>query len=477
MEYLEHGDLQRYLTERFSECDTVRIASQVVKGLEYMHHYHFIHRDLKPGNLLIVDKPPKKEWSVKISDFGISKRADNGEPAYSTVGIGTLDYMAPEVRLFEPRRKGEKASYTVAADMWSLGSICAHLITGALAFHLTALFRYYQDQGPFTPEEDLASKSESQDCRDFIRALMAKDPKLRPSAKQAAKHRWIKLNQLTSPGAPYEAVAPFAKPSNPPSQLGPKGEYNETAQWDSDASDEEEAAKDATIRLRTPIRQASSPATAIHDTENTPTTTRYFGSNPGTDPYVAQYYRYNFGIEPPPSRNLPAGDADESQPGYEQANLSHQARPSMKEHKQQRRRDQQLRELLEVVEVSDRPPAPAADLAPENVRRARNQRYRVAKERRRRSRKRIWRSEEDEEEEGGYFGVGGGDAGGGDGGDGDGGSDENDGGGDDGGGDGGSDENDGSYWESSGDDIVMVEPTTRRERETLYRQQLDAARE
>lgn len=49
MEYLEHGDLQRYLSRRFSERETNRIASQVVKGLAFMHQYNFIHRDLKPA--------------------------------------------------------------------------------------------------------------------------------------------------------------------------------------------------------------------------------------------------------------------------------------------------------------------------------------------------------------------------------------------------------------------------------------------
>lgn len=57
MEYLEHGDLQQYLTERFSEDDTKIIASQVVKGLEFMHKYHVIHRDLKPAVSAPLKRP------------------------------------------------------------------------------------------------------------------------------------------------------------------------------------------------------------------------------------------------------------------------------------------------------------------------------------------------------------------------------------------------------------------------------------
>ena len=49
MEYFPHGDLERFLSQQFSELETSRIASQVAKGLRFMHQYNFIHRDLKPG--------------------------------------------------------------------------------------------------------------------------------------------------------------------------------------------------------------------------------------------------------------------------------------------------------------------------------------------------------------------------------------------------------------------------------------------
>jgi p21-activated kinase 1 len=156
-------------------------------------------------NLLVVHKPPEMEWSVKICDFGISKRADDQVRAYQTVGIGTPKYMAPEVGLDEPRRKDQKlskTSYTVKADMWSLGSICVRLITGDSAFHDTELFRYYHDQGPFTPDGKLATKGASQGCRDFVQAVMARDPEHRLSAEQASKHGWFTLNKLQRPRTP-----------------------------------------------------------------------------------------------------------------------------------------------------------------------------------------------------------------------------------------------------------------------------------
>lgn len=153
----------------------------------------------KPKNLLVVDKPPEKDWWVKISDFGISKRSTDGQQEYSTVNIGTQEYMAPEVRFFKRRHKDDKAAYTVAADMWALGELCVRLITGNPAFDLRELVEYYHYQQAFVPDDALVSLGVSEDARDFIRAVMAPDPQDRLSADEATKHRWITLNHRPTP--------------------------------------------------------------------------------------------------------------------------------------------------------------------------------------------------------------------------------------------------------------------------------------
>ncbi|KAK4043822.1 kinase-like protein [Parachaetomium inaequale] len=199
MEYIEHGDLQGYLSERFSEGDTRKIASQVIMGLIYMHEYGFIHRDLKPQNLLVVDKPPEKDWYVKISDFGISKQAVDGEDAFSTV-IGTQEYSAPEVYLSKSSTR--KASYTRAADMWSLGAICVRLMTGELPFDSRDIYTYYVSNGPFTPDDALRRCNISTAGRDFVQRLMARDASSRLTAMGAMEHNWISHGSQQSQIAP-----------------------------------------------------------------------------------------------------------------------------------------------------------------------------------------------------------------------------------------------------------------------------------
>jgi serine/threonine protein kinase len=106
--------------------------------------------------------------------------------------------MAPELLYF---KRGANPSYTVAADMWSLGAICVRLLTGGPAFDLRELVEYYCHEGAFVPEDALASKETSQDGRDFIRKLMARVPLDRLSAHEATKHNWITSNPRPPPGA------------------------------------------------------------------------------------------------------------------------------------------------------------------------------------------------------------------------------------------------------------------------------------
>ncbi|KAK1923750.1 kinase-like domain-containing protein [Papiliotrema laurentii] len=132
MEYCEGGSLDSLVGKMrkrnmlCSEHVLGRIASSVLRGLDYLHKRKIVHRDIKPSNILL-----SRDGGVKLCDFGVS-----GETIDSIAGTftGTSFYMAPE------RIQGQP--YTIKADVWSLG----------LTLHEVAHLRF-----PFPPEGESQS--------------------------------------------------------------------------------------------------------------------------------------------------------------------------------------------------------------------------------------------------------------------------------------------------------------------------------
>jgi protein kinase 1 len=106
-EYAEHRTWRNSL---------LSIASDVAKGVAYLHFNNLLHRDLKPGNVLLSDS-----WVAKVADFGSSAMGEPGSAAKGEGIHGTPPYMAPEVA------RGEANS--AALDVWSFGCLLVHMAT------------------------------------------------------------------------------------------------------------------------------------------------------------------------------------------------------------------------------------------------------------------------------------------------------------------------------------------------------------
>ncbi|MEO1030853.1 MAG: WG repeat-containing protein [Bacteroidota bacterium] len=133
MEYASEGTLLQFLKHNGSPDIVEDLMIQIIEGAAYLHKEGTIHRDLKPGNIL-VSRNRRGEPVVKITDFGISRdtvNTDNIEQSV-TEGVGTPHYMAPEQ--FYKKKFGAHGEVNEQTDIWGVGVIIYRMLTGELPF-------------------------------------------------------------------------------------------------------------------------------------------------------------------------------------------------------------------------------------------------------------------------------------------------------------------------------------------------------
>lgn len=126
MRYLKGKTLDDILTAE-GQMEMGRIVTlfeQICEGLNHAHNHHLVHRDIKPGNIMII-RDNRGEEFPKILDFGIAKAI--ASTAKVTRGIGTLYYASPE-------QLNEGASINHRSDIYSLGVVLFQMLTGAVPF-------------------------------------------------------------------------------------------------------------------------------------------------------------------------------------------------------------------------------------------------------------------------------------------------------------------------------------------------------
>ncbi|EAY02813.1 STE family protein kinase [Trichomonas vaginalis G3] len=186
MEYCSAGsiyDIMRYGFPRGfnDEFIIATILKGVLNALNYIHSNGQIHRDIKPGNILLC-----ADGSVKIGDFGVAAslfQDGQRQRARYTV-IGTPCYMAPEVLT-------EDHGYTEKADIWSLGITAIELATGEAPYSKLKPMEIMVKILKSPPSKLPTNAPYSAEFRNFVEKCLQSDPMNRATAEELLRHPFI----------------------------------------------------------------------------------------------------------------------------------------------------------------------------------------------------------------------------------------------------------------------------------------------
>lgn len=154
--------------------------NQLMVGLEYLHSHRIIHKDIKPGNLLL-----DTAGVLKIADFGVAEKLDLFAPSdIITTSQGTPAFQPPEIAQGASEFSGFKL------DIWSSGITLYNFVTGIYPFEGETIFRLFENiaKGEFeVPRNDVDPLLES-----LIRGMLATLPEERLSLDHVREHDWLK---------------------------------------------------------------------------------------------------------------------------------------------------------------------------------------------------------------------------------------------------------------------------------------------
>ena len=183
MDFIEGTDLRGLLNRegRLEPDDAVDVVTQVASALDAAHAKGLVHRDIKPGNVLIGEREGTRH--VYLTDFGLSKQMDatSGLTA-SGAFVGTLDYSAPE------QIRGQRLD--ARTDVYALACVTYELLAGETPFaaqeeQVAKLYAHLQEPPP--PLASVAPDT-PRELSDVIERALSKDPADRhPSAGDFAR--------------------------------------------------------------------------------------------------------------------------------------------------------------------------------------------------------------------------------------------------------------------------------------------------
>ncbi|KAJ1983952.1 hypothetical protein H4R34_000964 [Dimargaris verticillata] len=180
------GDLRFHIDRKGALPEHVVrfFAAEVIVGLHYLHSKRFVHRDIKPDNVLLDN-----DGHAHLTDFNIAVRIKPGKKLTSVAG--SLAYMAPEIL--------QRIGYTFSVDWWSLGVLMYEMVFGQRPFRAKSndeLARLILQKPLVFPERSIVDTPVSDDCKDVIRGLCERSTHKRlgfgsSNYKKLTNHRWF----------------------------------------------------------------------------------------------------------------------------------------------------------------------------------------------------------------------------------------------------------------------------------------------
>src|SRR6266567_2170417 len=201
MKFAENGSLHENVASlRYEPRKCVQLMAKVARAVEYAHSRGVLHRDIKPGNILLNDR-----GEPLVSDFGLAKMLDGNDLTRSLTTFGTAGFIAPE-------QAGDAAADpTPAADVYSLGAVLFNLLAGRPPFlgsNAVSVIRKASETQ--APKLRSLAPSLDRDLETICARCLERDPKARyQSAGNLAAdlERWLG-------GCPI-----VARPISPPARL------------------------------------------------------------------------------------------------------------------------------------------------------------------------------------------------------------------------------------------------------------------
>ena len=202
MEFVPGKSLRQVLLDHgpLSVADAARIFTDVAAGLQHAHDKGLIHRDLKPGNIMVTP-----EGRAKILDLGLALLMGETLPEDpSIVGwqgyiLGTMDYIAPE-------QTTDATAVGPRSDLYALGCSLYHAVTGVPPFPGgTSKQKRHWHRTETPPAVDSLNPAVPADFARLIERLMAKKPADRPASAEEVRALVVPWAGETAAAAPVEA--------------------------------------------------------------------------------------------------------------------------------------------------------------------------------------------------------------------------------------------------------------------------------